>query len=89
MAKKEKIKKETKDPVFDPFPGDPAIVAMGRSDAKQQNFNPEVSPFTPFTPISDLGSWKVVAAEYTGENGDGDYCDCDCDELCIISYDEL
>ena len=72
MAKKEKNKKETKDPVFNPFPGDPAIVAMGRSAAKQQNFNPEVSPFTPFTPMSDLGSWKVVAAEYTGESYESD-----------------
>ena len=50
--------------VFDPFGSDPAIVAMGRSDIKQQSFNPEVSPFTP---MADLGSWKVIAAEYTGE----------------------
>jgi len=50
--------------VFDPFGSDPAIVAMGRSDVKQQSFNPEVSPFTP---MADLGSWKVIAAEYTGK----------------------
>ena len=50
--------------VFDPFGSDPAIVAMGRSDIKMQSFNPEVSPFTP---TSDLGSWRVIAAEYTGE----------------------
>jgi len=50
--------------VFDPFGSDPAIVAMGRSDIKQQSFNPEVSPFTP---MADLGSWRVIAAEYTGK----------------------
>ena len=50
--------------MFDPFGSDPAIVAMGRSDIKHQSFNPEVCPFTP---MSDLGSWRVIAAEYTGE----------------------
>ena len=49
------------DKVFDPFPSDPAILAMGKSD--KQSFNPEVSPFTP---MSELGTWRVIAAEYTG-----------------------
>jgi len=57
------------DPVFDPFPSDPAIVAMGKSDKDKEkeksSFNPDVSPFTPAVP--ELGSWKVIAAEYTGK----------------------
>ena len=50
--------------MFDPFGSDPAIVAMGRSDVKQKAFNPEVSPFTP---MAELKTWRVIAAEYTGE----------------------
>ena len=54
------------DKVFDPFPSDPAIVAMGKSDkADKTSFNPDVSPFTP---MSELGTWRVIAAEYTGHN---------------------
>ena len=50
------------DKVYDPFPSDPAIVAMGKPD--KTSFNPEVSPFTP---MSELGTWRVIAAEYTGK----------------------
>ena len=49
----------TKDKLFDPFCGDSALTGAGKS-----TFNPEVSPFTPST---ELTTWQVVAAEYTGK----------------------
>ena len=70
-------KTSSADKVFDPFAADPAIVAMGlpaggqpalnTTDKDKQHFNPDVSPFTP---VSELCTWKVIAAEYTGANTD-------------------
>ena len=63
-------KTSSADKVFDPFAADPAIVAMGPAGAETSNneksasFNPDVSPFTP---VSELGTWKIIAAEYTGQ----------------------
>ena len=58
--------KADKAPVYDPFPSDPAIVAMGKSDKAAANFNPDVSPFTPAS-MAELCTWRVIAAEYTGD----------------------
>ena len=52
----------TKDKVFDPFSKDSGGMAPGKSE--KSTFNPSVSPFTP---SSELSSWEVVAAEYTGK----------------------
>ena len=41
--------------------------APNTTDKDKQHFNPDVSPFTP---VSELCTWKVIAAEYTGANTD-------------------
>lgn len=53
------LRMSTTDKIFYPNCGDPATNVAGKS-----TFNPDVSPFTPST---ELGTWQVVAAEYTGK----------------------